>query len=246
MATPTTLEDSIFNSKILTEQLADQEEPDIFNPMSEVETIKAQELSIATDSDEGEVRAARANGNLDHTGVAKVQALNFDYALTIDQAYQDGLQPEDIAEIIQTRKEKGEDMSVSEYMLIQNLMLSDNDVSPYASRTLTNMETWNRLLQKEIEDNDQSGISKVLTFLDVNILREITIGAFENITFRSNREGKDIREAFTTLTPSEFEVWAQEYVTERKDEGFFSRDSLWNLYKAASDATYLGMTLWLD
>ena len=240
MATPTTLEDSIFNSKILTEQLADQEEPDIFNPMSEVETIKAQELSIATDSDEGEVRAARANGNLDHTGVAKVQALNFDYALTIDQAFQDGLQPEDIAEIIQTRKEKGEDMSVSEYMLIQNLMLSDNDVSPYASRTLTNMETWNRLLQKEIEDNDQSGISKVLTFLDVNILREITIGAFENITFRSNREGKDIREAFTTLTPSEFEVWAQEYVTERKDEGFFSRDSLWNLYKAASDATYLG------
>ena len=240
MADFTTLEDSIFSSQILSEQLDNQEEPEVFNPFSEVESITAQELSIATETDEGEVRISRANANFDHTGVAKQNALGFDYNASIDKAYADGVKPEAIAEIIENRKLKGEDMTLSEYMLIQNLMLGDNDINPYAARTLTNMETWNRLLQKELEANTQDNLSKTITFFDVNILREITIGAFENVTFRSNREGSDIREAFTNQTPGEFQEWAKEYIAERKEEGIFSSDSIWNLYKAASDATYLG------
>jgi len=240
MATFPTLEDGIFNSQTLSDQLYAQPEPKVFNPRSEVESITAQELSIATESEEGEVRVSRANGNLDHTGVAKLNGEGFDYELSIDQAYADGLKPEAIADVIENRKLKGEDMTLPEYMLMQNLMLGDNDINPYAARTLTNMETWNRLLQEELENNNQSGMSKALTFLDVNVLREITIGAFENITFRSNREGVEIREAFTSLTPSDFQEWAKEYVEERKSEGAFSSDSIWNLYKAANDATYLG------
>ena len=240
MADFTTLEDSIFSSQILSEQLDNQEEPEVFNPFSEVESITAQELSIATETDEGEVRISRANANFDHTGVAKQNALGFDYEASIDKAYADGVKPEAIAEIIENRKLKGEDMTLSEYMLIQNLMLGDNDINPYAARTLTNMETWNRLLQKELEANTQGNLSKTATFLDVNVLREITIGAFENVTFRSNREGSDIREAFTNQTPGEFQEWAKEYIAERKDEGFLRIDSIWNLYKAANDATYLG------
>ncbi len=119
-------------------------------------------------------------------------------------------------------------------------MLADNDVSPAASRTLTNMTLWNNMLQRELEKNDQSGISKVLSFLDVNVLRELTIGAFENVTFRSNREGQDIRRAFNSLNAEEFEKWAMEYIEDRKEEGIFSEDSIWNLYKSANDATYLG------
>tara|TARA_R110000744_G_scaffold375867_2_gene489682 strand:- start:24 stop:4493 length:4470 start_codon:yes stop_codon:yes gene_type:complete len=240
MATLPTLEDGIFNSQTLSDQLYALTEPKVFNPRSEVESITAQELSIATESDEGEVRVSRANGILDHTGVAQLNGEGFDYELSIDQAYADGLNPEAIADIIENRRLKGEDMTLPEYMLMQNLMLGDNDINPYAARTLTNMETWNRLLQEELENNDQSGMSKALTFLDVNVLREITIGAFENITFRSNREGVEIREAFTSLTPSDFQEWAKEYVEERKSEGAFSSDSIWNLYKAANDATYLG------
>lgn len=235
-----TLEDKIFNEQVLSEQLKEVEELEQYNPDSQVESIKAQELSIATGAAEDEIRADRLAGDDNFTAVAKTQGLNFDYALAIDQAYEDGLSPEAIAEVIQERKEKGDDMSLGEYMLIQNLMLSDNDVNPYAARTLTNMETWNRLLQKELEANDQSGISKVLSFLDVNVLRELTIGAFENVTFRSNREGNDIREAFNMMEPSEFQEWAKEYILERKAEGIFSDDSIWNLYKTANDATYLG------
>jgi hypothetical protein len=238
MATLLTLEDDIANELALSAN--SEVDRETFNPFSQVERVKAQEISIATDIPLDQVEAERQAGDPRAETAAKTNALNFDYALTIDQAYNDGLSAEEVAEIIEERKAKGDDMTLSEYFLIQNLMLSDNGVNSYAARTLTNMEVWNRLLQKELEANDQSGMSKVMSFLDVNVLRELTIGAFENVTFRSNREGKDIREAFNNLKPAEFEEWAKDYIEERKSEGIFSEDSIWNLYKAANDATYLG------
>jgi hypothetical protein len=212
MATLLTLEDQIFNELALEAQLDTQPEQETFNPYSQVERTKAQEISIATDIPVDQVEAERAVGDVSAETAAKTNAVNFDYALTIDQAYNDGLSAEDVALIIEERKAKGDDMTLSEYFLIQNLMLSDNGVNAYAARTMTNMEIWNRLLQKELEANDTSNISKVLTFFDVNVLRELTIGAFENVTFRSNREGRDIREAFNSLKPAEFEEWAKEYL----------------------------------
>ena len=239
MTTLLTLEDQIFNELALS---ADSEikREETFNPYSQVERVKAQEIAVATGNPVDQIEAERTSGDPSSEVAAQTEAVNFDYALAIDQAYQDGLSAEEIAGIIEERKAKGDDMTLSEYMLLQNLMLSDNGVNAYAARTMTNMEVWNRLLQKELEANDSSGISKVLSFFDVNVLRELTIGAFENVTFRSNREGRDIREAFNSLKPAEFEEWAKEYIEERKAEGIFSEDSLWNLYKAANDATYLG------
>ena len=235
-----TLNDQIINEQILKDSLVGTQINKPYNSRSLVERTKAQEISIATELPVDQIEAERAAGDNSSEVIAKNESLNFDYALAINQAYQDGLPPETIAAIIEERKEKGEDMSLSEYMLVQHLMLSDGDINPYAARTLTNMETWNRLMQEAIEENDQSGVGKVLSFFDVNILREITIGAFENVTLRSNREGETIRAAFNQMKPEEFEKWALEYIEERKDEGIFSSDSIWNLYKTANDATYLG------
>ena len=240
MSTLLTLEDQIFNELALEQQAEEQSDIKPFNRFSQVERKKAQEISVATEIPVDQVEAERAAGDPVSETAAKTNGVNFDYALTIDQAYSDGVSAEDLAEIITERKAKGDDMTLSEYMLIQNLMLSDNGVNAYAARTMTNMEIWNNLMQEALEENDQSGVSKVLSFLDVNVLREITIGAFENVTFRSNREGEEIREAFNSLKPDEFREWAKEYLEERKAEGIFSEDSLWNLYKAANDATYLG------
>jgi hypothetical protein len=211
-----------------------------FNPYSEVERNKAQEISITTGTPVDQVEAEREEGLQEAEAQAKAYGLNTDYAEDINKAYNEGLSAQEVANIIVEKTEKGKDMAISQYLLLQNLMLGDNDINPYASRTLTNMNIWNDLLTKELEENDQSGVSKVLSFLDVNVLRELTIGAFENVTFRSNREGTDIREAFNNLSPQEFQEWAAEYIEERKDEGIFTEDSLWNLYKAANDATYLG------
>ena len=235
-----TLNQKVLNEEILRAQTLDFPEKEPFNPRSLVERQKAQEIAITTNIPVDQVEAERAAGDESSQTIAKNEGLNLDYAIAIEQGYRDGLEVDEVAELIKDRTEKGEDMSIPEYLLIQNLMLADNDVSPAASRTLTNMTLWNNMLQRELEKNDQSGISKVLSFLDVNVLRELTIGAFENVTFRSNREGQDIRRAFNSLNAEEFEKWAMEYIEDRKEEGIFSEDSIWNLYKSANDATYLG------
>ena len=234
------LSDQVFNENFLKDQAAQQPEEKPYNPLSEVERNRSQEVAITTGAPLDVVEAQRELGDVSTTVDAKVNGLNVDFAMEIDKAYNEGMTAEDVANIIQQKSEKGEDLGLSEYMLIQNLMLGDNDVNPYAARTLTNMSIWNNLMTQAIEENDQTGISKILTFLDVNVLREFTIGAFENVTFRSNREGTDIREAFNSLKPEEFEEWAKDYIAERQAEGIFSEDSIWNLYKQANDATYLG------
>lgn len=241
MAALLTLEDLVVNEEVLSAEVdAEAEEDKGINPMSQVESIKAQELALALDKSETEIRALRASGDDIHTSAAKLKTEDYSYENILDQAYLDEKTVEETAEIINNRNDKGQDMALSEYMLMQSLTLNDNDINPHAHRTLTNMETFNRLMQKEFEANDQSGFSKVLSFLDVNVLREITIGAIENLTLRSNREGVDIREAFVGLKPDEFETWAKEYIAERKSEGVFSDESIWNLYKTANDSTYLG------
>ncbi len=239
MTTMLTLEDKVSNELALMDETeAELEKP--YDPRSQVNINKAQEVSISTDIPVDQVEAEVAMGDNTAEVVALQQGVNFNYAAAIEKAYEDGLSAEEMSEIIKERTEKGQDMTLGEYSLIQQLMLDDNGVNGYAARTLTNMKSWNDLVAKELEDNDQSGVSKILSFLDVNVLREITIGAFENITYRSNREGKEIRGAFNTLSPNEFKDWAKEYIAERKNEGIFSDDSIWNLYKAANDATYLG------
>lgn len=240
MASPLTLEDRIANAITLAEEAEAQPEQTPFNPASQVELTKSQELAIANEEPFDLIHEERAIGDQRAVTEAKINGTDYSEETVIRQGYDDGLGPDEVAGLIAERRAKGEDMGISEYLLMQNLMLDDDQVNSYAARTLTNMETWNRLMQKEFEANDQSGWSKLVTFLDVNVLRELTIGAVENVTFRSNREGEDIRAAFNSMKPADFEEWAKEYIAERKAEGIFSEDSVWNLYKAANDATYLG------
>lgn len=240
MASLLTLDEKIFNELALAGEVEAQPETQAFNPRSDVEITASQELAITNGEPVDLIHAEREAGDTRALTDAKTKNTSYDYSTVIQKGYDKGMSPEDVASIIEERRAKGEDLGISEYLMIQNLMLDDDQVNSYAARTLTNMEIWNRMMQKEFENNDQTGWSKFVSFLDVNVLREITIGAFENVTFRSNREGDDIRAAFNSLKPSEFEAWAKDYIEERKGEGIFSEDSVWNLYKAANDANYLG------
>ena len=240
MVNPLTLEDQLFNESFLVDEVDPTAEVEVRDPTSQAEQDRAQEISIGSGTPLDQVQAEIMAGDASSETAAKLKSSNFDYTAAIDEAFNEGTSVEDVAELIKERSLKGEDMSLSEYALIQNLMVNANSLNSYAARTMSNMDIWDKLVSKEIETNNQGALSKIATFLDVNVLREVTLGAFENVTFRSNREGEEIRQAFNTLSPDEFTVWAKEYIVERKDEGIFSRDSIWNLYKTANDATYLG------
>ena len=240
MSTLLTLEDKVFNELALVDGEYEREKEKSFNPFKTVDKNKAEEIAIATDIPVDQVSAELTQGINDSEVIALQNSVNFNFAAAIEKAYEDGLSASEMADLIDQRTQKGEDMTLGEYSLIQGLMLEDNGINGYAARTLSNMKIWNDLVTEELEANDQSTISKILSFLDVNVLREITIGAFENVTYRSNREGAEIRGAFNTMSAGEFKEWAKDYIEERKSEGFFTDDSIWNLYKAANDATYLG------
>ena len=125
-----TLNDQIINEQILKESLIGPQISKPYNSRSQVERTKAQEISIATDLPVDQIEAEREVGDDSSEVIAKNESLNFDYELTIDQAYQDGLSTEAIAAIIRERQEKSQDMSLRDYMLVQHLMLSDGDINP--------------------------------------------------------------------------------------------------------------------
>lgn len=199
------------------------------------------DLSFALEIPTLDIEAARNSGDQTLRVVAEGNTReNYPLQEQIDQDYEDGVSPEEAAQRVADRIAREQDMTASEYIFNQALVLANPDVNPYAAKVVANTETFDRLMAEKFDENEQGLFSKILTFLDVNILREITIGSVENVTYRSNREGRDIQDAFLTLTPREFEDWAKEYIEERSNEGIFSRESIWNLYKIANDGQFLG------
>ena len=119
------LDQKVFNEEVFNKKLLDfsEEKEKPFNRKSIVERQKAQEISITTNIPVDQIEAERATGDNSSESVAKVEGLNVDYALAIDQGYKDGMTAEQLASIIEQRKEKGENMTMPEYLLLQNLIV---------------------------------------------------------------------------------------------------------------------------
>ena len=235
----------------LQDEVANENTVNSFGNSAPVETTKDPssdsqisingDLSLAVEVPLADIEDARSIGDNTLTAVAKNQAgFFFTVADQADAAYEEGKSVDEAANIVSDRLVKERDMSSSEFILSQGLSLTNEEVNPFTARTSANMAVWDRLMADEFDKNQQGIFSKFLTFLDVNILRQFTIGILDDPTFRSNREGDTIKDAFLNMNPAEFEVWAKDYIAERKDEGIFSGDSIWNLYKLANDSQYLG------
>jgi hypothetical protein len=237
-----TIQAEIANDKVVSDMASQplaQEQPK--NPTSDSQISANGDLSLSLDIPLANIEDAKAIGdnNLDATARSSA-SVNYPVAAQANDAYEAGIPVDEASTIVAQRLAKEADMSASEFVLMQGLALTRQDVNPEAARGMTNMAIWDKKMADAIDQNEQGLFSKILTFVDVNVLREMTIGIVDNTTFRSNREGEDIKQAFLNKTPAEFETWATTYINERKQEGFFSSDSIWNLYKVANDATYLG------
>lgn len=213
----------------------------VLSPDSETVTNRTQELAIASGTSEEEVRVSEEAGDDVYNTQAKVMSNKGTPTDIIDLGRELGFEPTEVITLINNRDEKIRALPADQYLLAQSMLAEDGSITPQAASTLSKISIFDQIMQRKIEENDDGAIRKFFTFLDVNVLRAITLGAFEGVTFRSNREGKEIREAFTSgMTNEEFTAWAEDYIEERKNEGIFSRNSLWTLYNTASDKTYLG------
>ena len=242
MSSAVTLESLVESANILsTLQGTEAKSKPLLPSDSETVTNRVQELSIATGTSEDEIRPSVVNED----GVYEAQAQTLNNNITaesiIDFGRELGLEPTDVLALVEGRTEKVSSLPADQFLLAQSMMAEDGSITPAAHSTLSKISIFDQIMQRKIEENDDGAVRKFFTFLDVNILRAITLGAFEGVTFRSNREGKEIREAFTSgMTNEEFESWAEDYIDERSNEGIFSRDSIWTLHTIAHNKTYAG------
>lgn len=239
MARIPTLEDRLYNQNQLAQMVEAALEGPTTNPYGTVQLNQDQGVALGSGNTLDAVQAERVNGSAASEAIARTAGQG-DIQGFIDNAYEEGMSVELVSNYIQQRSEKGEEVSLREYSFLQSLMLVDNEINPYTARSLTNLDIFSNIINREVENSDDGNLKTFFKFLDVNVVRYIFMGAFEDLTFRSNREGVDIREAVGSMPPDEFREWAEGYIEDRKNEGFFSSDYVGNLTDAASDAYWLG------
>ena len=240
MANPISLEDQIANEQVLKGEVEDVSSTEIYDANLQTEINRALELAIGTGQPLDVVKDARSK--LDTTLEQKALASSpvVDVNGLVDKGIENGISAEDLATVIRERNEKKDDMSFAEFSLLQSLVATDDSVNAPAARTLANMDVFDKMIQKRLEADESSTLSKVGQFLDIHILRQAVIGNFEDITYSSNRSGEAIREAFNTLPADDFKLWAEDFIEAQSQEGVFTEDSIFNLYRAVNDRTYLG------
>jgi len=237
-----TIEDMVAASDFMSTIEGQEAKPKpVLSPDSETVTNRVQELAIASGTSEEEVRASEEAGDDVYNAQAKMLNNKGTTRDIIDFGRELGFEPTEVLTLVNDRSEKIRALPADQYLLSQSMLAEDGSITPQAASTLSKVAIFDQILLRKIEENNDGAIRKFFTLLDVNVLREITLGISENITYRSNREGTEIREAFTSgMSNEEFTEWAEDYIEERKDEGFFSRNSIWTLQNTARDRTYLG------
>jgi len=232
----------IKNQETIMSQEIVEEKP--FDASSLKEVRKSIDISVATDVPVDMVHLSRTNNDHSYEAEARNVAFTTSSSEVIETSYLEGLTVDKTAILVKDAEIKAADFSsIGDFVLLNGLILDDGSINPYAAKAMTNLTMIDKMTQEFILNSgidEQSTTSKVLEFIDVNILRGITLGIFEDITFRTNREGEEIRKAVTGMSPVDFKEWFTGYLTDRQDEGFFTRGSAYNIYNAANDARYMG------
>lgn len=232
-----TLQDLLENEAILAESLG-PETPETA-PFGGVRLTKTQEVALGSGVSFEEAQVVVDSGN-EAQAVQTVLASTPSVDETISRGYQEGLSAEETLQQVEDQIKKTGEMSLREYSLLQSLLLTDGEINPDAARSLTNLDILNQVVTREIEASDDGWLTSIAKGADVWLLRGILLGTFEDLTFRTDREGVEIRDAVSSMPPDEFRQWVEGYVADRRKEGIFSEDFVGNLYSIQEDAYFMG------
>ena len=107
------------------------------------------------------------------------------------------------------------------------LTLGSPDYNPDLVNYYVNMETALRVVgehSKQIS-KDTSVLGKGFTWLDENLLRATTVGAWEAFSGRGKRDSRADSQALLTLSPKELELYINDRLSEARREGILASDS---------------------
>jgi len=131
---------------------------------------------------------------------------------------------------------------LKDYYIETGVYSEDTEYSEFDIRYTTNSIIGEQIIRDRIAqvEEDTGIVGTIGDFVDRYFIRQIPIGAIEDLTGRSEREGKDLLGAQLRMDPEEYRVFITNYVNEIAAEGFFTSENLFALREALDKATNAG------
>lgn len=192
--------------------------------------LSPDEVSVKTaEGDNGPIEAAKSSvGDV----VGDAVATSIASQAPVDEA----------ARVVTETQEKKTDMEkFSDFLLESALTVDSPDYNPAMARSLANQQIAFEVLSERFKNANAQGTgATILDFIDRFLIRQIPIGALEDITGRSERKGLELAQAAASMGHDEYREYIEAYADELAEEGFF-RGENWFAYQAGlNEATNSG------
>jgi len=131
---------------------------------------------------------------------------------------------------------------LEDYYIELGILLEDTEYTETDIRYTTNLMIAEQVFRDRLSDveRDTGVVGYFGDFVDRYIIRQIPIGALEDLTFRSERKGADLLQAALTMNPKEYKSFIEAYADEAASEGFFVSDNYFALQAAYDEAVNAG------
>ncbi len=130
----------------------------------------------------------------------------------------------------------------SDVSLEQYLTVGNSEYNPALARAIVNQQIAAEVIQEAVEKNDEgsSTIGQVFDFFDKYLLRQIPLGALEDLSYSGVRKSEEILHAQTSMSADDFRVYIKEYIEEKAQEGVLRKDNIFALQQGLEIATAAG------
>jgi hypothetical protein len=203
---------------------------------------RAEEISVSTGMSPDEVYSKTSQGDTSPIQVAK-EVTTGSLGATLNKLQE--TQVDDPLRILSEQAQKiAEVNGTSDYYLEGALTYDDPNFSPVTVRSIVNLQIAAEEIEvalREVEE-DTSFFGYVTDFADRYLLRQIPIGAIEEVTNRTGRSSDELLEAASTLSPEEYREYIRDYVEDLKSEGFFKSENYFALGDGLREVEKRGYT----
>jgi hypothetical protein len=137
-------------------------------------------------------------------------------------------------------------LNLKDYFIETGIYADDIEYTPTDIRYTTNTLIAEQIIRDRLSkvEEETGTLGTIGDFLDRYLIRQIPIGAVEDLTRRSTREGKELLQAALTMDPEEYRVYITNYVDEIAAEGALTSENLFALREALDKATNAGYDPW--
>ena len=216
---------------------------DTASEVSERPEEESTGIAIETGRDSAQVEGELANGVMSSRGEAKASSRSRVHTRS-RQRFDEAVQGEQDLDTLRVQVIEGQEQERN-FNRPGELYLTDvltNGDAPTKSRVLRNQEILHRTFEKAIEQENEAGfLRKIGEGLDYYILRNLTVGLLEDATRGSERQGREVLGQMATIDdPEEFRQFAEAYVEDARQKGFFTSGNLYALQDSLQNAMNAG------